>query len=231
MRFITLLVALVAGAVLTGAALAGDDGGVKTWRVTLQNLTPATGPGASQPLSPPLVVVHTQAADAWSVGSRASAGVAAIAEDADNGPLAAALTGAPGVRSVATILKDNGAGAPPVVFPSSSVSFEVTTRGAENRLTLLSMLVNTNDAFTGLDSVRLRGQGGTLYAMAYDAGSEANNEDAAFIPGPCCGSPGVRDATSDPIAPHPGIAGTADLDADAYGWDGAVARITYERVG
>jgi hypothetical protein len=230
MRIITLLGALAAAAVLTGAALAGEDDGVKTWRITLTNLTPATGPGASQPLSPPLVAVHSTKADAWSVGSVASAGVAAIAEDADTAPLTVALTGAPGVRSVTTVPKDNGAGVPPVVFPGSSLTFEVTTRGEESRLTLLSMLVNTNDGFTGLDSLLLQGQGGTLALMAYDAGSEANNEDAGFIPGPCCGSAGVRDATVGPIAPHPGIAGTGDLDPMVYGWSGAVARVTYERV-
>jgi hypothetical protein len=230
MRIITLLGALAAAAVLSGAALAGEDDGVKTWRITLTNLTPATGPGASQPLSPPLVAVHSAKANAWSVGSVASAGVAAIAEDANTAPLTAALSGAAGVRSVTTVLKDNGPGTPPVVFPGSSLVFEVTTRGEENRLTLLSMLVNTNDGFTGLDSFLLRGQGGVLDLMAYDAGSEANNEDADFIPGPCCDSAGVRDVTSDPIAPHTGIVGTGDLAPGVYGWSGAVARLTYERV-
>ena len=50
------------------------------------------------------------------------------------------------------------------------------------------MLVNTNDAFTGLDSVQLRGKRSQLSRNAYDAGSERNNELKAFIPGPCCGN-------------------------------------------
>jgi hypothetical protein len=38
------------------------------------------------------------------------------------------------------------------------------------------MLVNTDDGFTGLDSEHPRGNGGTRSVMAYDAGSEVNNE-------------------------------------------------------
>jgi hypothetical protein len=66
-----------------------------------------------QPLSPPLLVVHSGRADVWSVGTIASHGVAAIAEDADNAPLASALPQFPGVRAVFT-----GAGGP--IPPASS---------------------------------------------------------------------------------------------------------------
>jgi hypothetical protein len=71
-----------------------------------------------------------------------------------------------------------GAGGP---IPSGqSHTFLVGTTGPFDRLTVLTMLVNTNDAFTGLDGLRLGGQGTTVATMAYDAGSERNNELAAF---------------------------------------------------
>ena len=57
------------------------------------------------------------------------------------------------------------------------------TSGHANRLSVLTMLVNTNDGFTGLDSLRLRGHDDTRSVMAYDAGSEQNNEEIALIPG------------------------------------------------
>ena len=101
------LVALAAAAVAVGTASAdndsGDSGGTHTWRVTITNLTPpiAGGPG-SQPLSPPLFVVHSNKADVWGVGEIASHGVAAIAEDANNAPLESALPTLEGVKSVAT---------------------------------------------------------------------------------------------------------------------------------
>ena len=218
MRRLSLLLmpVLIASALLTGSSNARTDNATKTWRVTITNLTSA------QPLSPPLFAVHTNKVDVWSVGSVASPGVAAIAEDADNSTQTAALTGAPGVRSVET-----GAGGP--IPPGTSRTYAVETRGKYNRVTVLTMLVNTNDAFTGLDSLHVMGRGGTLMRNAYDAGSERNNELAAFIPGPCCGHPFVRDPTSEPIAMHPGITGVGDLDPAVYDWANPVARITITR--
>ncbi|HZB86126.1 MAG TPA: spondin domain-containing protein [Gaiellaceae bacterium] len=217
------LVALAAAGLLTASAGADDDG-TKTWSVAIENLTPA-GPGApgSQPLSPPLFVVHSKKADVWSVGGIASHPVAAIAEDANNAPAESALAQLRGVRDVFT-----GAGGP---IPSgTSRSFTVETTDKFRRLSIVTMLVNTNDAFTGLDSFRLRGHGATLHRMAYDAGSERNNELAAFIPGPCCGNAFVRDPEGELIRMHPGIAGVGDLDPAVWGWEGPAAKITITRV-
>jgi hypothetical protein len=205
------------------AAPAAADTGI-SWKVTLTNLTPP-GPGApgSQPLSPPLFVVHSSRADVWSVGAIASHGVAAIAEDADNRVLESALPQVPGVRRVFT-----GTGGP---IPSGgSRTFTVRTSGRFDRLSVLTMLVNTNDAFTGLDSVRPRGQGATLERMAYDAGSERNNELRGFIPGPCCNHPFVRDPEGELIRAHPGISGVGELDPALYGWQDPVVRFTIQRV-
>src|ERR687897_162030 len=185
-----------------------------------EHLTPA----GSQPLSPPLVAVHSPGADVWSVGAIASHGVAAIAEDANNAPLEAALPQVPGVESVFTV-----PGGP--IPPGQARSFEVETRGRFERLTLLTMLVNTNDAFTGLDSLQVHGKGAVLDTIAYDAGSERNNELTGFIPGPCCNSPFVRDPEGALIRPHDGITGVGDLDPAVYGWPEPAARITIAPAG
>jgi hypothetical protein len=217
-------VALLSAAVLAVPAVAWSDdgaengGGTRTWSVTVSSLTP---PG-SQPLSPPLFVVHSNRADVWSVGEIATHPVAAIAEDANNAPAESALGDLPGVRDVFT-----GAGGP--IPPGASRSYTVETRGQFNRLTVLTMLVNTNDAFTGLDSLRVHGHGATLRTRAYDAGSERNNEDADFIPGPCCNHPFVRDPEGALIRSHLGITGVGDLSPAVYGWSEPVARIKIER--
>jgi hypothetical protein len=216
------VLALVGVGLLSASASAEDDDDPKLWRVTIENLTPP-GPGApgSQPLSPPLFVVHSTKADVWSVGGIASHGVAAVAEDADNSVLESAL---PQLRGVADVF--TGGGGP---IPSgASRTFMVETGGKPNRLSIVTMLVNTNDAFTGLDSLRLRS--GVFHRMAYDAGSERNNELAAFIPGPCCNNPFVRDPEGELIRPHAGITGVGDLDPAVYGWSDPVAKITVERV-
>ena len=218
MRRLSLLLVpvLVTSALLTGSATARTAKATKTWRVTITNSTSA------QPLSPPLFAVHSNQADVWSVGSVASPGVAAIAEDADNSVLTAELAGVPGVYSVQT-----GAGDP--IPPGASRTYSVQTRGSFNRVTVLTMLVNTNDAFTGLDSFHVTGKGATLAKAAYDAGSERNNELATHIPGPCCGNPFVRDPTSEPIHMHPGILGVGDLAPAVYDWTNPVATIAISR--
>jgi spondin N len=223
---LALLAGLAAAVLVTGSATADDnddDGGEKTWRVTVTNLTPAgPGPPGSQPLSPPLFVVHSGKADVWSLGQVASHGVAAIAEDANNAVLESALPALPGVKSVFT-----GAGGP---IPSGeSRTFTVESSGRFNRLSVVTMLVNTNDAFTGLDAFRLSGRGGSHLTMAYDGGSERNNELKSHIPGPCCGNPFVRDPEGALIRPHDGITGTGQLDPALYDWEGAAARITIQR--
>jgi hypothetical protein len=121
------------------------------------------------------------------------------------------------VRTVFT-----GAGGP---IPSGAArTFTIQTRGKFDRLTVVSMLVNTNDAFTGLDSVQVRGKRSQVSRNAYDAGSERNSELKAFIPGPCCGNAFVRDPEGALIGPHQGITGVGDLDPAVYGWQGPVAR-------
>jgi hypothetical protein len=213
---------LVAAGLLIAPASGSNEDDSKVWRVTIENLTPP-GPGApgSQPLSPPLFVVHSIHADVWSVGEIASHGVAAIAEDADNSVLESALPRVDGVKSVAT-----GAGGP---IPSGETrTYTVETKGRFNRLTVLTMLVNTNDAFTGLDSLRLRGEGTELETMAYDAGSEQNNELKSHIPGPCCNNPFVRAPEGNLIRMHEGITGRGELDPAQYDWEGPAASITIE---
>jgi hypothetical protein len=230
MRKLTLLglIALVMTVLAVGPASADDDerdgAAAQVWRVTITNLTPA-GPGApgSQPLSPPLFVVHSGQAHVWGVGEIATHVVAGIAEDANNAPAESALAALPGVKTVFT-----GAGGP---IPSGATrSFTVETSGRFNRLSIVTMLVNTNDGFTGLDSLRLPGRRASDETMAYDSGSERNNELKSHIPGPCCGNAFVRDPEGALIGPHEGITGRGQLSPALYDWNGAVARISTERV-
>jgi hypothetical protein len=225
-RALSVILALAALAALAatpasprlGSGSGSGSGSMTTqWKVTIENLT------AGQPLSPPLLVVHSRHADVWSVGEIADHGVAAIAEDANNAVLEQVLADVRGIRSAQT-----GAGGP--IAPHATATYVVETTGRYNRLSVLSMLVNTNDAFTGLDSLRLGSRSRARSTNAYDAGSERNNEQAEFIPGPCCGNPFVRDPEGRLIRMHPGILGVGDLDPAVYGWEDPVARITIERM-
>ncbi len=194
-----------------------------TYRITIENITPATAPGASQPLSPPVLATHLPRFHVYRIGRLASDALRQIAEDAVDGPLVTQLQNDGRVLDV-----QKGGG---VILPGQSMTIEINAAPGFHRLSLVSMLVNTNDAFAGLDGIRLPifGQK-VVYARAYDAGTEANTEKKDHIPGPCCGNPHVRVPTTEPVRMHEGITGRGDLDPAVYNWDGPVARITIERM-
>ncbi|WP_327585215.1 spondin domain-containing protein [Nonomuraea sp. NBC_00507] len=205
------LTALCAGMVALPAAAQAKP--MTTWTVKIQNLTP---PG-SQPLSPPVVVVHSPSVHVWQLGRFASRGVAAVAEDGDAPTLIKEISKRPGVR-------DAFAPASAPIAPGQSATFQVKVRPGD-RISVVSMLVNTNDGFTGVDALRPRP--GSIRTMAYDAGSEKNLETKATIPGPCCGNPMVRAPERRPISKHKGIMACGDLDRETYGWTGPVAKLTF----
>ena len=98
------------------------------------------------------------------------------------------------------------------------------------------MLVNTNDAFFGIDTARLSsGPWARRWdADAYDAGSEGNNEDCEFVPGPACdpmsGNKRYTAGAEGFVYVGNGIHGIGDLGPSAYDWRNPVARVTAQRV-
>lgn len=211
---------------MTVVAALADPGATKSYRITVENLTPARGGGASQVLSPSLVLLHDGRADLFTVGQRANQSVIDVAEDAIGSTGIATYSGDGGVGFVGFL------GSP--ILPGQTLSFEVSAPARFHQLSLVSMLVNTNDGFTGLDAVQLTGGSNVYLTQAYDAGSEVNDQLRANIPGPCCGDTG-RHGTgeSEVIRHHPGILpGVGDLVPETWGWPtgSAVARITVERV-
>jgi hypothetical protein len=204
---------------------AGFGNGEKadTYEIIVENLTPATGDGASQPFSPPILASHKGDFNLYQAGSPASDELAQVAEDAVSGPLVDMLHASNRVQAVAM-----GGG---VILPGGDMRLELEARPGSRNLSLVFMLVNTNDAFGGLDGVSLPATGEATYmVMAYDAGSELNTELATDIPGPCCGSPGAGTDEYEVVRYHEGITGEGDLDAATYGWEGAVAKVTIRKL-
>jgi hypothetical protein len=129
-----------------------------------------------------------------------------------------------------------------------STTFTITANRGANRLSFASMLICTNDGFSGVNGLKLPKRVGdvvTAATLGYDAGTEVNTEDFADIVPPCqsligvsSGEPGT--GTSNPalaeggvIAHHAGIAGGSDLLPGVHGWDtnAPVASITVEATG
>lgn len=200
----------------------------RTYSITVHNMTDG------QPFTPPVAVTHRQSIKVFKVGREAKTGVQEIAENGNLDPLLADLTGK---FRVADLI---AAGAPEPILPGGSLTFDITSTVAAKRFSIISMLVCTNDGFTGLDAVRLPTQVGVTdeyFTNAYDAGTEANTENLADIVPPCSGfatGTGMSNpnlATNGVIAHHPGIQGTGScdmiLDPGTHGWtDVAKVEIT-----
>ena len=228
--------ALTAAMMLAVPGLAMSEGG-KTYRVTITNLT------AGQAFTPPVLLTHTKRTSIFSVGYPASAEIQAIAENGDTMPLQMALANDVQVHQVvagmAPLVPANNPGGTGF---ASSATFEITTHGSAKFLSFASMLICTNDGFTGLDTVRLPRRSKTVYSKSYDARTETNTEDFADIVPPCQGLIGVSSddagtgmtnpelAEDGVIIPHAGINGGNDLLPAAHNWGDPVAKIKIERV-
>ncbi len=168
-----------------------------------------------QIISPVLIASHTARFEPlFELGLPASEELVAVAEDAVLDPLRNALMGDPEVLDVETLVGAGGT----VILPGESASIVVATRGKFRFLSMAAMLVTTNDAFFALRGVRVpRHATSVHHSSAYDAGSEVNNEDCDFIPGPPCGM-GKRDPEKDGyVHVHAGIHGIGSLDPSLLG--------------
>lgn len=229
------LVAVVPALILgVQAAWANPSG---TYRVTITNLT------GGQPFTPALVATHKGNDGFFQVGDPASFGIQQIAE---NGNLAPMIDRIAGDRDFLThVVKEGETGVPPVM-PGETVSVEISAAPPHNFLSWASMLICTNDGFTGVDTLKLPstvGQSVTVQTQAYDAGTEINTERFVDLVPPCgplTGHDSMGQGTdmSNPalaeggvIHHHGGIIGAGDLDPATHDWDNPVAVITIERIG
>ncbi|MFT4928228.1 MAG: hypothetical protein ACI8WB_004347 [Phenylobacterium sp.] len=168
------------------------------YQVTVTNLT------NGQPLSPVALVLH-ETGEIWQIGQPASLMLETLAESGDNS----------GVMGADFVLasQSNGAVLPPGMATDITIS---TTDAMAMKLSLATMLVNTNDAFTGLNAIDLTtlevGGMMSFKTGVYDAGTEANSEMANTIPGPADGGEGLNAARDDVdfVAMHPGVVSSDD---------------------
>ncbi len=206
-----------------------------TYSVTITNLT------GGQPLTPPLIATHRPATGLFNVGQPASLQLKEIAENGNLDPMLTALGNDKHVSDIVVA----AAGDPPPLLPGQSVTVEISESDGAKFVSFASMLICTNDGFTGLDTVRLPQQVGQtiiITADAYDAGTEINTEDFADIVPPCPALTGVssQDAgtgMSNPalaeggvIHHHEGIQGHADLVPEIHDWTNPVITVEISRI-
>ncbi len=137
--------------------------------------------------TPLLVSAHNSDVTLFSLGEVASPELQAMAEGGDISGLSAMLSNAN-----ATSIENPAAG---LLAPAMSTTTMLDTAEGNNYLSIVAMLLPTNDGFIGLNSWEIPSEVGTytFTLNAYDAGTEANNE---VINGG--GAPGVLGIPADP---------------------------------
>ncbi|MCG7536519.1 spondin domain-containing protein [Pseudoalteromonas sp. OOF1S-7] len=171
---------------------------------TVELMITATNLTYAQPLSPIGVALH-QEGQFWQLGTSASDALEVLAEGGDNS----------GLLALDVVQSQASAAAP--LAPGQKTELTLTHDSLDGqKLSLISMMVNTNDGFTGLNALDVSamavGQTLTYTTHAYDAGTEANTEAQGTIPGPADGGTGFsaeREALNK-VAMHPGVVGMDD---------------------
>lgn len=208
-------ISALAALMLAGSAHGDDSMG--WYRVTITN---ASG---HQILTPPLVVAHKYGYHLFQVGQTASFGLATQAETGNPSDLKAEADADAAVFNTAV-----GSG---VIMPGQSLSIDIQAPG-KAFISATAMLATTNDGFMGLMPVPAPQHQTHAHGMVFDAGSESNNEDCAYVPGPPCAmdSGNASDDGEGIITVHNGIHGIKDIPAMHYDWRGPIALVTINRM-
>jgi len=201
----------------------------RKYEVTITNLT------RGQIFSNPIVIIHNRNFSLFTLGEEAGDELAALAEEGDPSQLAYLIDDLyPKAHYVV-------AGGPVLFGATESVKFEMSKHGRSSMISVAGMLVTTNDAFfAGRDIWFLGKEKVTVYAVAYDAGSEKNSEMCNDIPGPPCNTPESNNNNPGPpegfVYVHAGIHGIGPegqdprVDPAEHDWRNPVAQITIRRI-
>ncbi|WP_096087522.1 spondin domain-containing protein [Agaribacterium haliotis] len=177
-----------------------DMSAQRSYELTLVNTM------ANQPLAPAAIILHGSDYQPWYLGEPASPGLEMLAESGSPADLLAEASEADSTQS-------DG-----ILMPGHSAQVSISTMDdAHKYLSVATMPVNTNDAFVGLNTMALDklepGQSMSVSLMIYDAGTEANSESSASIPGPAAGGEGYnadRDDLVDAVRIHAGVVSMDD---------------------
>ncbi|GAB1111154.1 MAG: spondin domain-containing protein [Shewanella algae] len=190
--------------------------------------------------TPLLIAAHDGNSHLFQAGEPASSALQKMAEGGDISELQLAVTANNGV-----IVANPATG---LLAPGAKVEKVMLDSGALTHLSLVAMLLPTNDAFVGLDGWEIPSTPGsyTLYLNAYDAGTEANDEQitgggAPGVPGIPAAPDGMGgqngtgvmdDSSNDRVHIHPGLlgdtdpnGGISDVDSRIHRWLNPVAAL------
>ncbi len=208
---------------------------LRRYEISITNIT------KGQTFTPQLVVTHKASVRLFTLGESASLSLEMLAEGGDTAPLTSDLESLSNkIGEVTTI-----AG---LLGPGETINGEISAKRRQRYLSFAAMLIPTNDTFVALNGVLLPNRGSKSYtALAYDAGTETNDQNCANIPGPRCivegvqgegHSPGPNDGDEGFVYVSNGFheLGTDDGNGNeilrpvVYDWRNPIARVTVKRL-
>ena len=228
------LKSLVAATLVTG--ICAGSASAATWEVTITNLTHGNH------FTPLFLRAHDSNTHLFQVGEKAAADAELMAECGDNSLLVTSAGNGNFINNPA-----NG-----FLNPGANTKTTITTAASgETHLSVVSMILPTNDAFIGMDAQQIPAAAGTYtyYINGYDAGTESNDEilNAVACDSTTLGMPGAPGADADSGATgvagpdtntnihiHRGTlgeatataSGSSDLLSTIHRWQNPVAEIT-----
>jgi hypothetical protein len=180
-----------------------------------------TNTSDTQPMTPPVVVLHN-APDAdngmrlFYPSQPAHPSVVAIAENGNNAPmveLLGYLTDQGRASTYAVGFADPANPGP--LLPGMSASVDLDLASDDQVLSIVSMVVCTNDGFSGVNAHTLSADASeTFMAPIYDAGSETNVLTLDYWVPPCGSEANLTDDENGSVTLHPGQSGSENPDFD-----------------
>lgn len=214
-----LLVVSILGSILGANVFAADI------TVKITNLTKGIS------FTPLLVSAHPSASKTFESGTQASAEIKAMAEGGD-------ISGLESQIGTSAQFDNNPKGG--LLAPGENTTATIENLSTTNtNLTVLSMMIPTNDGFIALNNLEIPTDIGTYtyYLNAYDAGTEANSELAGDVPQAVATNTGATGGVSSAIENYVHIhrgnvgddnttGGKSDFDSTIRRWLNPVAKVT-----
>ncbi len=187
----------------------GPTGGFGAFNVSLTNLT------HGQPMAPVAIIVHEPGYNAFVSGEAASLGLENLAEGGSPDLL---ISEAQDSVAFLDAVASSGITGPGATTNMSTVF--IPELDLDNvRISIATMLVDTNDAFAGINAKDISniaiGESITFILPVWDAGTEANTETANTMPGPAASEAGgggasagfnaTRDDLANAVRIHAGV--------------------------
>jgi hypothetical protein len=193
---------LIVSSILAACSSDSDNGNVVVtplpdqdaqFEITVTNLTNA------QPLSPVAIMLHNAGFHSFIDGETSSTALELLAEGGDNSEVLAEAQAA--LQHLAAASTE-GPIPPSAISPAVSLSVPADQLD-DLRLSVITMLVHTNDAFSGANAANVSGMAvgetRTMNGPTWDSGTEANSETRATMPGPDFGGEGFNAERDDPV--------------------------------